>query len=179
MCIEVSASFSFPNSINVTVLNEESREEIIVPIEVEYQSRPPSCPICKVFGHSPLKCPKSNFKWVPKAQNPGDSNVAEAIISGLEGLEKSTKAGTSPPASISTDPITNILVPVNNEWVTVSRGAKNDKDPATSMNAMITTNTFSLIADSGTLVMFDNDSPCADNPLVTRLKVVDEIFFFG
>lgn len=61
VCIEVNASFPFPSSINVTVLNEETLEDIIVPIEVEYQSRPPSCPTCKVFGHSPLKCPKSNF----------------------------------------------------------------------------------------------------------------------
>lgn len=68
VCIEVDASFSFPSSINVTVMNEETSEDIIIPIEVEYQSRPPSCPTCKVFGHSPLKCPKSNYMWVPKAQ---------------------------------------------------------------------------------------------------------------
>lgn len=44
VCIEVHAGFSFPSSINVVVLNEVKDENITVPVEVEYQSRPPSCP---------------------------------------------------------------------------------------------------------------------------------------
>lgn len=66
VCIEVTTDFSFPSSIDVTVVDEDSSEDSVVSVEVEYQSKPPSCLTCKVFGHSPLKCPNSSFKWVPK-----------------------------------------------------------------------------------------------------------------
>lgn len=36
-------------------------------VVVEYHNRPPSCSVCKTFGHSLIKCPNSNFQWVPKA----------------------------------------------------------------------------------------------------------------
>lgn len=64
--IEVDVSFSFPSSIKVVVFNEDLNEEVVLPIAVEYQSRPPACQACKVFGHSSLKCPKSNFQWIPR-----------------------------------------------------------------------------------------------------------------
>lgn len=54
VCIEINASYSFPSTIKVVVLNEETSENITVPVDVEYKSRPPSCPTCKIFGHSPL-----------------------------------------------------------------------------------------------------------------------------
>lgn len=107
VCIEVKASFSFPSSLNVTVLNGETLEDSIVPIEVEYQSRPPSCPTCNVFGHSPLKCPKANYQWIPKAKN-----VEQTPL---------------PPNSSSPGPIANATAA--SDWVTVSRGAKAGTDP--------------------------------------------------
>lgn len=44
VCIEVKATFSFPSTVNVVILNEELSENTIVPVEVEYQSRPPFLP---------------------------------------------------------------------------------------------------------------------------------------
>lgn len=119
VCIEVNASFTFPSSINVTVLNEDILEDIIVLIEVKYQSRPPSCPTCKVFGHSPLKCPKSNFKWVPKVQPP--LNISDTVMyqcdpSGLNAPPKDVTHGPPCNSSVPAAP-----APVSTDWVTVKR----------------------------------------------------------
>lgn len=83
ICIEVDVSFSFPNSINADVYNKDSCEEVVVPITVEYQSRPPSCQSCKVFGHSSLKCPKSNYKLVFKVVSSEQSKVAPPCLAPL------------------------------------------------------------------------------------------------
>jgi hypothetical protein len=39
-----------------------------VSVDVEYQSKPPLCSSCNVFGHSLIKCPKSKVvqQWIPK-----------------------------------------------------------------------------------------------------------------
>lgn len=164
VCIEINASFSFPTTIQVVVYNDKKSENIIVPVNVEYQSRPPSCPSCKVFGHSPLKCPKANYQWVPKAQ-PATST---------------SKSSDGPPYANDdtimysfTDP--KSVEPAVNDWVTVSRGVKIRKDPMVTSSPMATTNSFSLIANpSNPLPSPDSISPAADNPLISKLKVIDE-----
>lgn len=98
--IEVDIMFSFPSSINVVVLNEDN-EEIISLVSIEYQSRPPSCPSCKVFGHSPLKCPKASYKWVPKVQVPESFGHAAPLDGSPAVLTKSP----SPP-----------VAPMQDEW---------------------------------------------------------------
>lgn len=153
VCIEVKASFSFPSSLNVTVLNGETLEDSIVPIEVEYQSRPPSCPTCNVFGHSPLKCPKANYQWIPKAKN-----VEQTPL---------------PPNSSSPGPIANAAAA--SDWVTVSRGAKAGTAPLGPPSLLNNLNSFSPIASSGDILQSPGSiSPVADNPLVTKLKIIDE-----
>lgn len=47
----------------------DSNSEKTTEVQVEYQSKPLSCSnckTCKTFGHSLYKCPRANFKWVPK-----------------------------------------------------------------------------------------------------------------
>lgn len=61
VCIEVNADFSFPSSINVVVFDESTLEDKLITVNIKYQSIPPSCPVCKTFGHPPSKCPKANF----------------------------------------------------------------------------------------------------------------------
>lgn len=80
VCIEVSATSSFPSSIKVVVMHSEKSEKTFVPVDVEYQSRPPVCPFCKVFGHSQVKCPKANFKWVPKSTPAPPSGATDTVM---------------------------------------------------------------------------------------------------
>lgn len=189
VCVEVKATFSFPSSINAVVWNDAISENITVPVEVEYQGRPPSCPSCKVFGHSPLKCPKANYQWIPKAQPPSDSGGLKSnpvlptppmVGSGSPNLSSSLTAAMHTDASAPP-----------NEWVTVSRGAKSGMVSPVLPSKMTTSNSFSPIATSpgtqtlpglvspfatsGVLPLSpDTASPALDNPLVTKLKVIDE-----
>lgn len=68
VCVEVNADFTFPSSLNVVVFDNTPNEDRFVTVLVEYQSRPPSCPSYKVFGHSHIRCPKANYQWVPRAR---------------------------------------------------------------------------------------------------------------
>lgn len=124
VCIEITADFSFPSSIDVTVFDEDSAEEIVVSVDVEYQSKPPTCPGCKVFGHSPVKCPNSSFKWVPKVgvsegsvgplgEGPGVVPIAEGAIHEKEPSKELFLMSGSVDHKLP-----------NQDWVTVSRGAK-------------------------------------------------------
>lgn len=164
VCIEVDASSTFPSTINVVVLNEEKSKKISIPVEVEYQSRPPSCPTCKVFGHSHLKCPKSNFQWVPKVPISGASL-------------KPTAAPLTAPLTANSGPSKTTCLGNQNAWITVSRGARLSMDPLVSSSPMITTNPFSPIASpasSQIQTVSDSESPAPINPLVAKLKVIDE-----
>lgn len=169
VCIEVQASFSFPSSINVVVLNEETSEDIIVPVSVEYQSRPPSCPSCKVFGHSPLKCPKSNFKWVPRTNAQPESAPKPAD-------------GTSAPGPLLPTPAPDAVKNPHagthaNDWVTVSRGAKVGNNPTPSLPILASPNSFSPIANaivSDALSPSDLDSPPINCPILNKLIAIDE-----
>lgn len=66
------------------------------------------------------------------------------------------------------------VAPAPSDWVIVSRGAKIGKDQLAHSPSMATSNSFSPFATTGIQPMSDNDSPAADNPLVSKLKVVDE-----
>lgn len=156
------------------MLNEETLEDITVPIEVEYQSRPPSCPSCKVFGHSPLKCPKSNFKWIPKAQFSSGTTTTVTNQTGPSGLATAPRDDIPKPSSNSSALGLATPASVPTDWVIVSRGAKAGKDPSSAAPSMSTSNSFSPIANPAPLLVSDNESPPADNPLVSKLKVVDE-----
>lgn len=166
VCIEINASFSFTSTVNVVCFNKETLENITVPVDVEYQSKPPSCPTCKTFGHSPLKCPKANYQWVPKAQlNVASSKPLDATPS------------FCPDSLLDGSPAPNIPAPNdnNNAWVSVSIGAKIGKDPIVPSSPMGTTNTFSPIATPGDpLLTPGTTTPTAGNPLVSKLKVFDE-----
>lgn len=163
VCIEINASFPFPSIINVVALNEVSFEYITVPVNVEYQSRPPSCPACKVFGHPPQKCPKANFKWVPKVQIVAPSLLSTTFASICDG----------PGPVMATNPaLSSGPAPASNEWITLTRGAKPGKSSNPNLGS---SNCFSPIANqAGVTPMFDYDSPVVENPLVSKLKVIDE-----
>lgn len=176
VCIEIEATFSFPPSISVVVLNDDSSDDIVVPIDVEYQSRPPSCPSCKLFGHSLLKCPKSNLHWIPKVQ-------PTTVVSKTTSSGPCIQPENSPANLVSSaDPLDSGCPDgkssLPNDWVTVSRGTKsgkasNDADPQASNLQANTTNSFSPIANL-VGIQSDNDSPAVDNPLVSKLKIIDE-----
>lgn len=167
MCIEVKASFSFPSSINVIVLNGETLEDSIVPIMVEYQSRPPSCPSCNVFGHSPLKCPKANYQWIPKAKPAIIPNPHASSSSAVPVLHK---AGT-----LDLDSLKSAGIDAANDWVTVSRGARVGNDPVIPSTPIVNFNSFSPIASSGDGLLSPGSIPLdANDPLVAKLKVIDE-----
>lgn len=52
ICVEMNASSSFPESLCVAVMNDDSEDLEFVDVKVEYQNRPASCPTCQIFGHS-------------------------------------------------------------------------------------------------------------------------------
>lgn len=117
VCIEVKATFSFPSTINVDVLTSENLGKLIVPVKVEYQSRPLFCHVCKIFGHSPLNCPKVNFQWIPKAQSP---TVTADPNSHLEVPNIHSIAG-----SVSLKPSCSILKPSAHPSIPVSFAPSN------------------------------------------------------
>lgn len=110
VCIEVDASFSFPSSFNVIVMNEDSSEDTVMPIDIEYQSKPPSCPSCKVFGHSPLKCPNSNYQWVSKANSTAAAPASVMPSVPSNSPTKIATVGTSigcPTQPVNSGPLSN------------------------------------------------------------------------
>ncbi|GAV74639.1 DUF4283 domain-containing protein/zf-CCHC_4 domain-containing protein, partial [Cephalotus follicularis] len=54
VCIEMSASSSFPNSVTLEL--EDGNTTII---EVEYPWKPALCTLCKVFNHSKKNCARA------------------------------------------------------------------------------------------------------------------------
>lgn len=103
--VEAKADVPLPSMLSVTVINSDGISESLIQTKVEYFNKPPQCSVCKVFGHSPTKCPlnpkpqapthqphfthqprPSSQSWVPKpiltAQIPGDTvNNAEPTAS--------------------------------------------------------------------------------------------------
>lgn len=149
----------------MAVFNEELAEIVTVPVEVEYQSRPPSCPSCNVFGHSPLKCPKANYQWVPKAKP--DAGPPKYMSSSSLPVCPVTDGCLDPKSTVSKDN--------DNGWVTVSRGAKSGQDHLPPSSPLASTNYFSPIAILGDPMNSpDTATPTADHPLVSKLKVIDE-----
>ncbi|GAV92795.1 DUF4283 domain-containing protein/zf-CCHC_4 domain-containing protein, partial [Cephalotus follicularis] len=62
VCIEMSASSSFPDSITL-----ELEDGITTSIGVEYPWRPAACTLCKVFEHSNKTCPRAvRREWLPR-----------------------------------------------------------------------------------------------------------------
>ncbi|MBY3556097.1 DUF4283 domain-containing protein, partial [Modestobacter lapidis] len=97
MCVEVSADFSFPSSIKVAILVDDTIK--YASVGVEYQSKPHVCSSCKVFGHSLTKCPKKAKAWVPK------NTIVQSVGSqGWTQVKRGSKqAIQSPLVSSSTD----------------------------------------------------------------------------
>lgn len=98
ICVEVKADSNFPKSINVAIIGEDGLS--YVPVAVDYQSKPPICSSCKIFGHSTSKCPKVvKQHWVPKASTVVDSSKDgewTVVTKGSKSKAKSpTKAGSS------------------------------------------------------------------------------------
>ncbi|GAV92418.1 DUF4283 domain-containing protein/zf-CCHC_4 domain-containing protein [Cephalotus follicularis] len=61
VCIEISASSSFPDSITLELENGGTTL-----IGVEYPWRPAACTLCKVFDHSNKSCPRATRReWMP------------------------------------------------------------------------------------------------------------------
>lgn len=181
VCIEVNADFSFPPSIDVIVVDEDTSEDSVVTVEVEYQSKPPSCSACKVFGHSPLKCHNNSFKWVPKGQSAdgySDPKNGFGVSTSKSGLNHAVKHGGTPNTdSIVVESHMDARGPCQ-EWVTVSRGAKGQvkETGGSNIDGMNISNSFSPIGSEHALAMAGSDieSPLAANPLIDKLRVVDE-----
>lgn len=174
MCVEVNADFSFPSSINVSVFDEEKAENLVVPVMVEYQSKPPSCPVCKVFGHSPLKCPKASFKWVPKGTSEKGSGDKHQVVDASP-APKATSDSHATEQRLGN--LVDTPVDGDHNWITIHRGAKSQlKGTAGQSPNVLAINSFSPIGQDNDVTMgcSDNDSPIASNPLVDRLIVVDE-----
>lgn len=51
MCVEITTSTVMPSSLDVVVLDEETKLKKIVSVKVEYQNKHLSCSHCKTFGH--------------------------------------------------------------------------------------------------------------------------------
>lgn len=67
VCIEIFTEAACPQ-----VLEVFTDDKNFVEVEVEYQNKPQSCSICKIFGHNMYKCPKSNFyNGCPEEKTPG------------------------------------------------------------------------------------------------------------
>lgn len=148
VCIEVKASFSFP-PIRVATKQDEALEYSFTSVEVEYQSKPPTCPKCLVFGHSPLKCPKASYQWIPKAPRSDANDKMQSAFDGKTKMEKMANMqaidGNCSTVVPKTGNATNKIITEGssmNDWVTVGRGAKYGSVTPIRNNAMIISNTF-------------------------------------
>nr|GEW62708.1 hypothetical protein [Tanacetum cinerariifolium] len=56
--IEMTSDRAFVKSLVVGIPLDDSSGHSLETIDVEYESKPPHCGVCKVFGHSPSSCPK-------------------------------------------------------------------------------------------------------------------------
>ncbi|GAV92922.1 DUF4283 domain-containing protein/zf-CCHC_4 domain-containing protein [Cephalotus follicularis] len=63
ICVDMSASSSFPSSILLDL-----EDGISTVVGVEYPWKPQACSLCKVFDHANKSCPKAaRREWLPKA----------------------------------------------------------------------------------------------------------------
>lgn len=85
--------------------------------------------------------------------------------------------GTPNGASIVVESNADPIAPCQ-DWVTVSRGAKahGKETDGSTINIMKTSNSFSPMGSDTAIAMAgsDIDSPLAANPLIDKLRVVDE-----
>lgn len=153
--IEITPSSALPSSLDVVVIEQESNSEKVVLVRVEYQNRPQTCSHCKSFGHSLVRCPSANYKWVPKGQ------VVEDPV-------------PPDPVSRSDSPSVIILKPLN-DWTLVSKGPKQQTLVDLSAPVGHAINSFKSLASLGGSHDF-SDTHCtpSPNPLVGRLKAIDE-----
>lgn len=154
MCVKISTSTVMPSSVDVVILDEDTQLEKIVSIKVEYQNKPLSYSHCKTFGHSLLRCPHANYKWVPKlvASAPAMAPLIEVHSAALE---------ISPTGKMDT-------------WTLVAKGPKLQvvPDPPSP-----TPNLFNLLSHSAMGLQdsfLDTDATPSPNPLVGKLKQIDE-----
>ncbi|GAV92829.1 DUF4283 domain-containing protein/zf-CCHC_4 domain-containing protein, partial [Cephalotus follicularis] len=62
ICVEMSASSPFPNTILL-----ELEDEVTTVVGVEYPWKPQACSLCRVFDHSNKTCPRAaRREWLPK-----------------------------------------------------------------------------------------------------------------
>lgn len=174
VCIEIDVNSVLHDRLMVTVYDEEAGCEKALEVKVEYQSKPISCSSCKVFGHSLLKCPRANFQWVPKSSK----SSSAPIIQPMNG-DKVVSEGPSLPAE-SLTPLSNDVPVVlgQAEWTKVERG----KGVSSSVPLVTspgpygtpTSNPFLLISNIAEVSPSSTDITPDPNPLVAKLKKVDE-----
>lgn len=152
ICIEVTPPV-MPSSMDVVVIDAETETEKVASVRFEYQNKPQLCSHCKSFGHSLIRCPRANYKWVPKTQFVVDPVPPDSV-----------------PQSVSS--LGHFLESPNN-WTLVSKGPK--QPTGSSLPAVGAPNPFKpLIFPGGPLDFSDSDCTPSPNPLVGKLKVIDE-----
>lgn len=154
MCVEISTSTALPSSLDVVILDEETKSEKLVSVKVEYQNKPLSCSHCKTFGHSLLRCPQANYKWVPK--------LVPIAPERAPLVEVHSDAPEMSPAG------------EKDSWTLVAKGPKLQVvlDPPSP-----TPNLFNLLSTSAVGLQdsfSDTDVTPSPNPLVGKLKLIDE-----
>lgn len=159
MCVELSSTSAFPSSLDVIVLDEDSKLEKVVVVKVEYQNRPQLCSHCKTFWHSLVRCPSANYKWVHKAF----PQVSERVLSEPFG-EPSV---LDPTLALNSDC-----------WTTVTKGPKLQGGLSALKSSLLSSvapscNPFNPISpgEGGICDSFsDTDGTPLPNPLVEKLK---------
>lgn len=126
-------------------------------VAVEYQNKPLSCSHCKSFGHSFLRCPNANFKWDPK--------VVSSTHTPTAGETSASPVNPSPPPTTP-----------SGSWTLVAKGPKLRVGPTTPFGPS-DSYLFNLLSPvaAGPLDCFsDTDVTLSPNPLMGKLKLIDE-----
>jgi len=172
ICVEVNAESNFPSSIKVAVLHDEDLN--YVPVTVEYQSKPSSCSTCHVFGHSLAKCPKKLVpQWVHKTNEASSSGVPPIVENDWKVI---SKGGKQKNISNTKPPILKEVSPTSPKDHVIETPLKNVSKE--SLANISSPNSFGALANSeGTNTLDDPDyeSPLQPNPLMEKLKHVDEL----
>lgn len=163
ICVEIDVAAPLPRSLPVIILNEDEHEERSVDVTVEYQNRPPSCSVCKTFGHSLIKCPNSNYQWVPKsstkaAVGPGPSSSTAAVPSNVTSPSVASEEGWTVIAQKNPPALVSPSIPLN----------------PPSPSPMTASNPFAALVDPDCISPDCNSLPPLLNPLTDKLKIVDE-----
>lgn len=123
ICVEITSSSALPSSLELVMFDEETNSKKAVVVKVEYQNKPQTYSHCKSFGHSFLKCPSANFKWVPVAKANDLSKVH------LPESNASTAPSAPKIADSDSDSPVPHLIDSDHSWTLVSKGSKKLSPP--------------------------------------------------